>query len=122
MKKILIVDDSREIRHLVKTTLETADYKVIEAANGAKAIEYAKKHKPDVIIMDLMMPGMDGIEATRQIKLDPETTNCQVIILTGSEQNKYNKAIEAGANELFIKPFSPLDLISKVDQILGSVV
>lgn len=118
MKKILIVDDSKEIRHLVKTTLEMNDYIVFEAPNGVKAVESARKIKPDVIIMDLMMPGLDGVEATRQIKNDPETKDCQVIILTGSDHDR-EKGISAGACDFFIKPFSPLDLIAKVDNLLG---
>lgn len=122
MKKILIVDDSKEIRHLVKTTLEMSDYKVFEAANGLKAVEITRKHKPDVIIMDLMMPGIDGIDATRQIKSDPETENCYIIILTGSEESNREKGLKAGASDFFIKPFSPLDLLSKVDRILGAAV
>lgn len=123
MKKILIVDDSHEIRQLVKATLDTGEYKVFEAANGQKAIEIAKKQIPNVIIMDLMMPGIiDGIEATRLIKSCPETQDCQIIILTGAETDKKKEGIDAGANDFFNKPFSPLDLISKVDQILGNSI
>jgi two-component system phosphate regulon response regulator PhoB len=118
MKKILIVDDSKEIRMLVKATLENNDYKVFEASNGEKAVELAEKYKPDIIIMDLMMPGLDGIEATRQIKSSSITNRCPIIILTGSESLKYAEALKAGATDVFIKPFSPLDLITKVDQIL----
>ena len=120
MKKILIVDDCKEIRQLVKTTLEMSDYRVFEVANGIKAIEIARKYKPDIIIMDLMMPGVDGVEATRQIKGDPETENCYIIILTGSDECYREKVLKAGANDFFIKPFSPLDLLSKVDKILGA--
>lgn len=122
MKKILIVDDCKEIRQLVKTTLEMSDYRVFEASNGSKALEIAKKNKPDVIIMDLMMPMMDGIEATRILTNDPETKDCHIIILTGSDE-KYRKMVtDAGADDVFIKPFSPLDLISKVENILGTTI
>jgi len=122
MKKILIVDDSKEIRKLVKTTLEMGEYTVLEAQNGIKAVEMAKCYKPDVIIMDLMMPGIDGIEATRIISHDPETKDCHIIILTGSEERNRAKVLAAGADDFFCKPFSPLDLIAKVDRILGNTL
>jgi two-component system, OmpR family, phosphate regulon response regulator PhoB len=120
MKKVLIVDDCREIRQLVMTTLDLGEFRVFEAANGAKAVEMAQKHRPDLIIMDVVMPGaFDGIEATRQIKNAPDTTNCQVIILTGSRIDRRKEALAAGAADFFAKPFSPLDLIAKVERILG---
>jgi two-component system phosphate regulon response regulator PhoB len=119
MKKILIVDDSKEIRHLVKTTLEMNDYKVIEAPDGDKAVEIARKLKPDIIIMDLMMPGMDGIEATRLLTSDPETKACKIIILTGADLRNKERVMAAGADDFFAKPFSPLDLITKVESIIG---
>ncbi|NLD94621.1 MAG: response regulator [Fibrobacter sp.] len=122
MKKILIVDDSKEIRHLVKTTLEMNDYKVIEAPDGNKAVEIARKIRPDIIIMDLMMPGMDGFEATRLLTTDPETKDSKIIILTGSELRNKERAMAVGADDFFVKPFSPLDLIAKVESIIGSAL
>ena len=120
MKKILIVDDSTVARQRVKTTLETSVSRLFETQNGEKAIELANKHKPDLIIMDIAMPGeIDGIEATRRIKNNPQTNNCQVIILSGTKEKQRNEGLNAGAEDIFIKPFSPLDLISKVDNILG---
>ena len=120
MKKVLIVDDCKEIRQLVTTTLDLGEFKVYEASNGTKAIEMAKKYHPDLIIMDVVMPGpIDGIEATRLIKNTPETNDCQIIILTGSRKDRRSEGIAAGACDIFTKPFSPLDLISKVEQMLG---
>jgi two-component system, OmpR family, phosphate regulon response regulator PhoB len=123
MKKVLIVDDCREIRQLVRTTLDFGEFSVCEASNGEKAVEMARKHHPDLIIMDIVMPGeIDGIEATRQIKNSPETADCQVIILTGSRTDRRKESAAAGACDVFTKPFSPLDLISKVEQILEIAV
>jgi two-component system phosphate regulon response regulator PhoB len=121
MKKILIVDDSKEIRDLVKATLGTENYRVLEAHNGEQAVRLAAEHLPDLIIIDIIMPGsIDGIEATRVIKSDPKTKGCHVIILTGQGQNRYKKVgTDAGAIGFFSKPFSPLRLIEKVEKILA---
>jgi len=120
MKKILVVDDLLEVRELVEVTLQVEDYKIIKAHNGQMAVELAKEEKPDLIIMDIMMPGeIDGLEATRIIKSDPETKNCKVIMLTakGQEFDK-QKGFNAGADDYFVKPFSPLELIRKVEGVL----
>ena len=120
MKKVLIVDDQAEVRRLVEITLRVGDYKVFQAQNGQEAIEAARKKKPDLIIMDIMMPGdMDGFEATRVLKNDPETKDSTIIMLTakGQELDK-EKGLEAGADDYFTKPFSPLELIRKVEKVL----
>jgi len=121
MKKILIVDDREEVRELVQATLEMDGYKLLQADSAEKAIEAARQEKPDLILMDIMMPdGMDGIEATRILKQDPETRNCRIIILTAKGQD-YNRTegMKAGADAYFIKPFSPLALLQKVEEVLG---
>jgi len=120
MKKVLIVDDHPEVRRLVEMTLRVGEYKVFQAQSGQEAIEAAREKKPDLIIMDIMMPGaMDGLEATRMLKNDPETKDISIIMLTakGQEFDK-EKGIEAGADDYFVKPFSPLELIKKVEEVL----
>jgi CheY-like chemotaxis protein len=121
MMKILIVDDDAAIRELVDTTLRSDGYHILEAGSGQEAIEITRAEKPDVIIMDIVMPGpMDGFEATRIIKNDPETKGCTVIMLTGKGQEAdRKKSLAAGADDYFAKPFSPLALIRKVDEVLG---
>ena len=121
MKKILIVDDQKEIRRLVDITLKVEDYQILQAESGEEAIEIVKAEKPDLIIMDIMMPGgIDGLEATRILKNDPETRECPVIMLTAKgQQADREKGFEAGADDYFAKPFSPLALIKKVAEILG---
>jgi two-component system phosphate regulon response regulator PhoB len=121
MKKVLIVDDHAEVRRLVEMTLRVGEHKVFQARNGQEAIEAARKKKPDLIIMDIMMPGdMDGLEATHVLKNDPETKDSTIIMLTakGQEFDK-EKGFEAGADDYFTKPFSPLELIRKVEDVLG---
>jgi len=121
MKKILIVDDQMEVRRLVEMTLSVEDYQVLQAESGEKAIEIVKTEKPDLIIMDIMMPGgIDGLETTRILKNDPETKDSPIIMLTAKGQKAdREKGLEAGASDYFSKPFSPLDLIKKVEEILG---
>lgn len=121
MKKILIVDDQREVRELVAVTLGTGNYKIYQASSGDEAVSMAKREKPDLIIMDLMMPGeTDGLAATRKIKSDPETRACQVIMLTAKDQiSDRDQAEAAGADDYFSKPFSPLELIRKIESVVG---
>lgn len=121
MKKILIVDDLKEIRDLVERTLRSSDRKVIKAASGERAVELARAEKPDLIMMDIMMPGsIDGLQATRILKSDPQTSHCKVIMLTAKGQAKdRNDGFEAGADDYFVKPFSPLELMRKVDEVLS---
>lgn len=120
MKTILIVDDQAEVRELVEVTLRVGEYRILQASNGADAVQLAKAEVPDLIIMDVMMPGeLDGVQATRQIKSYPPTRDCIVVILSGKGQVvDVQKGMDAGANDYFIKPFSPLELIEKVESVL----
>ncbi|MDR0330384.1 MAG: response regulator [Chitinispirillales bacterium] len=119
-KKLLIVDDKREIRQLVRATLEFDGWDVFEAESGDLAIDAAARHRPDLVIMDMVMPGtIDGMEATRRIKAAPETAGCQVIMLSGSDIELRDTALEAGVTEFIQKPFSPLDLIEKIETLFG---
>ena len=120
MKKILIVDDQLEVRELVEVTMRVGEYQILKARSGEEAIDIVKAEKPELIIMDIMMPGgMDGLEATRILKNDPETKGCKIIMLTAKgQQSEIDKGIEAGADDYFVKPFSPLELIKKVEEFL----
>jgi two-component system, OmpR family, phosphate regulon response regulator PhoB len=122
MKKILIVDDEPGIRKLVKSTLKSKDYQILQAENGQKAVDIAREENPDLILMDIMMPGdLDGLGATRILKGDPKTSHSAIIILSARIQEEdLAKGMQAGANEYFTKPFSPLDLVKKVEEVLGS--
>ena len=120
MNKILIVDDQPEVRELVEITLRSENFRILQAQDGENAINIARKEKPVLIIMDIMMPGkIDGIEATLILKNDPETKEIIIIILTAKGQKgDIEKGYKAGAEDYFVKPFSPLDLIKKVDEVL----
>ena len=121
MKKILIVDDQAEVRELVEVTMRVGDYEILKAENGKQAIETVKTEKPNLVLMDVMMPGgIDGLEATRILKNDPETKDCTIIMLTSkSQESDQKKGFEAGADGYFPKPFSPLELIKKVEEVLA---
>lgn len=121
MKKILIVDDQEELLDLMEATLTMEDYQILKATNGKEAVDIARAKQPDMIIMDIMMPGkFDGLEATRVLKNDPQTSSCSIILLSANAQNDdIKKGLATGADSYFTKPFSPLELIKKVEEVLG---
>jgi len=118
-KKILIADDELNIRSLVSRMLDK-DYIVIEATNGEEAIDIAKRQEPDLILMDLMMPKVDGYTACSSIKTDQATKGIPVVMLTGVV-HEFNKrfAREMGADGYLSKPFSADELRRQVKQVLG---
>lgn len=120
MKRILIVDDMREIRELVRVTLEIKDFELLMAENGQQVLELAIRHRPDLILLDVIMPGEpDGLEVCRQLKSDSRTQEILVFLLTSAGQEKDIEAgIRAGADDYLVKPFSPLTLMRKVESLL----
>ena len=122
MKKILIVDDQLEVRELVQVTLEIGDYQILTAENGKEAIEVAYREHPDIILLDIMMPGsdVDGLEACRRLKSDTATEDITIVMLSAKGQDddiEVGKA--AGADDYFTKPFSPIALIEKVEEVMN---
>jgi len=115
-KRILIVDDQGELRKLVRMTLEFGDYELHEAENGQRAMDMIDAIHPDVVILDVMMPGeVDGYEACRRIKSNDKTNAIYVILLTARGQKKdIEEGLGHGANAYLVKPFSPLELIRQV--------
>ena len=119
-KKILVVDDEVYILHILDFSLGAEGYEVITAADGEEAIEKARIEKPDLVVLDIMMPKVDGFEACRRLKGDPETNQIPVILLTakGREVDR-QMGIEVGADDYIIKPFSPTKLIEKIGSFLS---
>lgn len=117
--KILIVDDEEHIVELIKFNLENVDYQVITSYDGESAIDLVKKESPDLVILDLMLPGMNGIDVCREIKEDKETSNTAIIMLTArsSETDKIT-GLEIGADDYITKPFSIKELIARVKAVL----
>jgi len=119
MKKILVVDDRKEVRSLIRVTLGDPQYEFYEATNGKEAVEKALSVVPDLVLLDILMPVMDGYEACRKIKSDPRTRSVTIIMLTAKGQDEdIEKGKESGADDYLIKPFSPLELLRKVDEYL----
>ncbi len=117
--QILVVDDEQDILELIRHTLNKEGYEVHVAANGQQAVEKAKKIKPDLILMDVMMPVMDGMEACRQLKEDNETSDIAIIFLTArSEEFAELAGFEAGADDYISKPIRSRVLLSRIRAIL----
>ena len=121
MKKILIVDDRPAVRELVSVTLEIGPYQILSAEDGDQALEIARAELPELILLDIQMPGsLDGLEVCRILKNDERTKDIYIVMLTAKGQDWDRQAgQEAGADDYFVKPFSPLELINKVEAVLG---
>jgi DNA-binding response OmpR family regulator len=119
-KKILIAEDETHIAHLVSFKLRRAGYDVIWADDGGKAIEMISQEFPDLIILDVMMPVMDGFEVLTKIKQDINMHNIPVIMLTSKAQdNDVMKGFNLGTDDYMTKPFSPAELLARVKKILN---
>jgi CheY-like chemotaxis protein len=120
MKKILVVDDQATIRRLVGISLKSAERLILQAESGEQAIDLARVERPDLIIMDIMMPGgMDGFEAVAALRAQPETRECPVLILTAKDQkSERSRAIEMGVGDYLAKPFKLESLVDKVEGLL----
>ncbi len=119
-RKILIVDDEVYILHILDFSLGAEGYEVITAADGEEALAKARGEKPDLVVLDVMMPKVDGFEACRRLKNDPETRELPVILLTAKGREVDRKmGIEVGADDYMVKPFSPSKLIQKIESFLN---
>ncbi|MEM7331513.1 MAG: response regulator [Chloroflexota bacterium] len=118
-QKILIIDDEFPMRYLIEHQLRREGYDVNLAKDGPSGIKAAQMHQPDLIVLDAMMPGMDGFEVCNEIRNDPGTTQIPIIFLTALETKEYkSKAYEAGADDYLTKPFQSDELIAHVSAIL----
>ncbi len=120
MPKILIADDHEGMRALMRMTLETDRFDVLEAADGVTATDVAKREQPDLIFLDWTMPGLSGIEVCRELRADPSTDDVKIVMVTARVQERErDAAFEAGVDDYITKPFSPLELLDKVVEVLG---
>jgi two-component system, cell cycle response regulator DivK len=120
MKKcILVVEDQEDNRRILRDLLTNAGYDIIEADNGGQALTTAAAHHPDLILMDIQLPVLDGYEATRRLKADPSLSGIPVIVITSyALSGDETKARAAGCNDYVTKPYSPRQVLSKVREFL----
>jgi DNA-binding response OmpR family regulator len=117
---VLVADDDRDILQLVSFRLERADYEVVQANDGEEALRLVKELRPDLAVLDLMMPKLNGYEVIREIRRNEETKAIPVILLTARVQEAdVARGFEAGADDYLKKPFSPQELRARVQAILG---
>jgi CheY-like chemotaxis protein len=118
---VLIVDDFEDNRAMYAEYLNHAGYRVIEAANGLEAVEKAHEARPDIVVMDLSLPVMDGWEATRRLKQDPDTQSIPIVALTGHALAGHSRgAKEAGCDDFLAKPCLPKTLLDKIQSMLSN--
>ena len=116
MASVLIVDDDPFIRKLIATTLEdVAGFELVEAADGREAVEAAARERPELVFLDIEMPGLDGLEACRRLRAAPDTARATIVILTAAPRDTAERDAETAGADLFLtKPFSPLELLNLV--------
>lgn len=118
--RVLLVDDYTDAREMYSEYLKFSGFDVVEAANGLEALQRAIDTTPDIILMDLSLPVMDGWEATRRLKADPRTSSIPVVALTGHALSGTNEgAVKAGCDAFVTKPCLPEDLVSEIRTVLG---
>lgn len=117
--KILIADDEKDVRDLVRFTFERRGFEVVEAADGIETVTLARRELPDLILLDAMMPGASGYEASRRLKKMEATKEIPIVFLSAKGQTyEVAEGLEAGAVAYIVKPFSPKELVAEVKEIL----
>ena len=120
-KKILIIDDNKEITELVERILEGTEFELVKSNNGQEGIHIAREQRPDAILLDIMMPELDGFTTCRFLRQIPETRDIPVIYLTGKETEKgHTIALKSGASDYIVKPFNPKDLLDRLRRVIPS--
>jgi two-component system response regulator MtrA len=117
---VLAADDDEDILALVAFRLERSGYTVIQARDGQEALELALAEKPDLAVLDVMMPGVSGLDAIKQIRSDPDLADLPVILLTArAQESDVETGFDSGADDYITKPFSPRELASRVEALLS---
>jgi two-component system cell cycle response regulator DivK len=115
MKRVLVVEDTEDNRQIIRDLLTSAGYEMIEAVNGEEGVAMAAEHRPDLILMDIQLPVLDGYEATRRIKTNPALRHIPIIAVTSyALSGDEEKTREAGCDAYVAKPFSPRLLLAKL--------
>jgi two-component system phosphate regulon response regulator PhoB len=119
LAKVLVIDDEKDIVSLLRYHLEKSGFQCLEGMDGATALRLVREHHPDLLILDLMLPGMDGLEICRQLRQDAATARLPILMLTAkAEEVDRVVGLEVGADDYVVKPFSPRELVARVRAIL----
>jgi DNA-binding response OmpR family regulator len=120
MKRIVVVEDQADIRRLIRWSLEEGAYQIFEAANGRLGLEAVRSLRPDLLLLDVMMPGeLDGYQVCSMLRADPEFAQLPIMLLTArAQQSDRIAGQQAGADEYLVKPFSPMTLADTVERML----
>lgn len=119
--KVMVVDDERDIRRLVSFTLKRHGFEVVEAEDGVAALKLAERERPDLILMDVMMPVMNGYEASRKLKENEKTSGIPIVMLSAKSQlAEVQAGLESGAARYICKPFTPKELVAEVAKYVDS--
>jgi len=117
--RILVVEDQDSIRRMIEALVQGRGYQVTAVASGAKAIDVASTDPPDLVLLDLMMPGQyDGFEVCRRLRAEPATRKIPIVVITAMDDDgARTRAAEAGASAFYTKPFSPIALLKEIDRL-----
>lgn len=119
-KKILFIEDETELVDLMRKRLETNNYQMVAAYDGEEGLKKVEQEKPDLILLDMILPGINGLELCRRLKADPETKSIPIIIVTASgEEGLPERCLAAGADGLIIKPFEAEEPLGKIRKFIG---
>jgi two-component system, OmpR family, alkaline phosphatase synthesis response regulator PhoP len=122
MTKVLVIDDEAPIRLLCRVNLEAEKMDVVEAADGEEGLEIARNEKPDIVLLDVMMPGLDGWQVAERLFENPETSQIPLVFLTArAELRDRARGLELGGVDYITKPFNPVELASVVENLLERV-
>jgi DNA-binding response OmpR family regulator len=118
-RRVLLADDDLALRRLIATTLGTTDFELLQATDGEEALAIARQQHPDLVLLDVNMPKLDGFAVCQQLKHEPATASIKIVMLTarGADADRA-KGRAAGADDYFVKPFSPVQLLNKVYALL----
>ena len=120
MAKVLIAEDDPSIRALIRLTLDSGRFEILEAQDGDSALDTARAERPDLLFIDWNMPGLDGVDVCRALRSEPGTVDTKIVLVTARVQaEERRRALDAGADDYITKPFSPLSLLDKVTEVLG---
>lgn len=120
--KVLVVEDEKDILELVRYHLEKEGFQCLQAADGAAALRLTREQHPDLLILDLMLPGLDGLEVCRRLRREAATARLPIIMLTAkAEEVDRVVGLEVGADDYIVKPFSPRELVARVKAILRRI-